>query len=118
MYTVLAFAIIYISVIEKKHFTILLSGIRIFLDSIVETYQNFRILQTRSKRSLLPIVGKALSFLFGTVSEDDLQSIKSNINKLAANQKKISHVVEESLTLLNDTREHVIQNRQAINNVN
>ena len=58
-----------------------------------------------------------MSFLFGTVSEDDLQSIKSNINKLAANQKKISHVVEESLTLLNDTREHVIQNRQAINNV-
>ena len=58
-----------------------------------------------------------MSFLFGTVLEDDLQSIKSNINKLAANQKKISHVVEENLTLLNDTREHVIQNRQAINNV-
>ena len=55
--------------------------------------------------------------MFGTVSEDDLQSIKSNINKLAANQKKISRVVEESFTLLNDTREHVIQNRQAINNV-
>ena len=95
-----------------------IAGIRIFLDSIVETYQNFRILQTRSKRSLLPIVGKALTFLFGKVSEDDLQSIKSNINKLAANQKKISHVVEESLTLLNNTREYVIQNRQAINNVN
>ena len=85
-----------------------IAGIRIFLDSIVETYQNFRILQARSKRSLLPIVGKALSFLFGTVSEDDLQSIKSNINKLTANQTKISHVVEESMTLLNDTREHVI----------
>ena len=95
-----------------------ITGIRIFLDSIVERHQNFRILQTRSKRSLLPIVGKALSFLFGTVSEDDLQSIKSNINKLAANQRKISHVVEESLTLLNDTRKHVIQTRQAINNVN
>ena len=78
---------------------------------MVETYQNFRKLQTRSKRSLLPIVGKALSFLFGTVSEDNLQSIKSKI-------KKISHVVEESLTLLNDTREHVIQSRQAINNDN
>ena len=59
-----------------------ITGIRIFLDSIVETYQNFTILQTRSKRSLLPIVGKAMSFLFGTVSKDDLQYIKSNINKL------------------------------------
>jgi hypothetical protein len=26
----------------------------------------------RYKRGLIPIVGKALSFLFGTVSEDDL----------------------------------------------
>ena len=94
-----------------------IEGIRVFLNSILKTYQNFRILQSRSKRSLLPIVGKALSFLFGTVSEDDLHSIKSNINQLSANQRKISHVVEESLTLLNDTREHVIENRQAINNV-
>ena len=62
-------------------------------------------------------MGKALSFLFGTVSEDDLQSINRNINKLATNQRKISHVVAESLTLLNDTRVHVIQNRQALNNV-
>ena len=94
-----------------------IEGIRVFLNSIVKTYQNFRILQSRSKRSLLPIVGIALSFVFGTVSEDDLHSIKSNINQLSANQRKISHVVEETLTLLNDTREHVIENRQAINNV-
>ena len=29
----------------------------------------------RSKRSLIPIVGKALSFLFGTLSESDIDSI-------------------------------------------
>ena len=65
-----------------------IEGIRVLLNSIVKTYQNFRILQSRSKRSLQPIVGKAQSFLFGTVSEDDLHSIKSNINQLSANQRK------------------------------
>lgn len=43
-------------------------------------YNNFQILSPlhdltgyRRRRSLLPIIGKAFSFLFGTVSEDDLQ---------------------------------------------
>ena len=38
---------------------------------------------TRHKRSLIPIVGKALSFLFGTVSESDLATIRSNVKTLA-----------------------------------
>ena len=99
-----------------------LDALRIMLDELQDTYNDIRTLQQpsqkrRSKRSLLPIVGKALSFLFGTVSEDDLHSINSNINKLANNQKKISHVVSQSLTILNDTRVQVIQNRQTLNNV-
>ena len=90
-----------------------LDALRVLADELKDMLNEFKILQKpRSKRSLLPIVGKALSFLFGTVSEDDLQSINRNINKLATNQRKISHVVAESLTLLNDTRVHVIQNRQ------
>ena len=95
-----------------------LDALRVLADELKDIFNEFKIIQKpRSKRSLLPIVGKALSFLFGTVSEDDLQSINRNINKLATNQRKISHVVAESLTLLNDTRVHVIQNRQALNNV-
>lgn len=35
------------------------------------------------KRALLPIVGKALSFLFGTLDEDDLTVIRNNIQTLA-----------------------------------
>ena len=87
-------------------------------DKLYDTYNAFKVLQRpRSKRSLIPIVGKALSFLFGTVSESDLASINRNIGNLAKNQKRISHVVSESLTLLNETRVHVIQNRQTINNI-
>lgn len=40
------------------------------------------------KRALLPIVGKALSFLFGTGDEDDLTVIRNNIQTLAKYQIK------------------------------
>jgi len=50
----------------------------------------------RNKRSLIPIVGKALSFLFGTLSESDIETIQKNINTLAENQKHITHVLSES----------------------
>ena len=95
-----------------------LDALRAMTDELYDTYNAFKVLQRpRSKHSLIPIVGKALSFLFGTVSESDLASINRNIGNLAKNQKRISHVVSESLTLLNETRVHVIQNRQTINNI-
>lgn len=54
------------------------------------------------------------SFLFGTVSEDDLNATRGSINNLAINQEKVIHVVEESLTILKTTRVEVAENRQAI----
>lgn len=66
----------------------------------------------RRRRSLLPINGKAFSFLFGTVSEDDLQGIRNNINNFANNQQKITHVVKESLTLIYSTKIAVAKNSQ------
>lgn len=66
---------------------------------------------------MLPIIGKAMRFLFGTLSEEDIGSIKSNIRVLAENQNKISHVLTENLSILNVTRIEVSQNRQAINSL-
>jgi hypothetical protein len=86
-------------------------------NEILYTFQDVKSLDQRSKRALLPIVGKALSFLFGTVSEDDLNAIRGSINNLATNQQKVIHVVEESLTILNTTRVEVAENRQAINDL-
>ena len=37
-------------------------------------YYDYTTTKFRTKRSLIPIVGKVLSFLFGTVSESDLSS--------------------------------------------
>ena len=56
-------------------------------------------MKSRSKRALLPISGKALHFLFGTLTSADVKKICHNINILAQNQIQMSHVVEESLSL-------------------
>ena len=71
----------------------------------------------RSKRALIPIIGKALSFLFGTVSEDDLNSIRSNLRTLTISQNKLIHVVQEGMTILNTTQGRIIENREKINNI-
>lgn len=51
------------------------------------------------------------------MSESDLQGIRKNINNLANNQQKITHVVKESLTLINSTRIAVQENRKQINEI-
>lgn len=60
----------------------------------------------REKRALLPIVGKALSFLFDTLDEDDLTVIRNNIQTLANNQIKIKHLIKNSLTITEATQRY------------
>ena len=83
------------------------------LKTTLSDYQSLHI----SKRSILPFVGSALSFLFGTTSESDLTTIRNNIGVISKNQKKIKHVMEESLSILNSTRFDVNANRQEINSL-
>ena len=68
----------------------------------------------RKRRSLLPFVGDALSLLFGTVSESDLKQIRNQISSLALNQRRIIHVVEQGLTIINESRVLIRENRQSI----
>ncbi|CAG2214183.1 Retrovirus-related Pol polyprotein from transposon 297 [Mytilus edulis] len=84
---------------------------------ILSGLQEYDKLQHRTKRSVLPFVGRIMSFLFGTVSDEDLRTINSNIRVLANNQKRISHVLSESLTIVNVTRAEVAQNRKTINSL-
>ena len=42
--------------------------------------REYQILMTRSKRSILPFVGKLSTFLFGMVNEDQLRGLKAAIN--------------------------------------
>lgn len=82
-----------------------------------DTFMDYKSLHNKNKRSAIPIVGKFLNILFGTLTEADVSSIKNNIRVLAENQNKISHVLSENLSILNITRIEVSQNREAINSL-
>lgn len=66
----------------------------------------------RYKRGLIPIIGKALSFLFVTVSQDVLNSFRSNLRALTISQNKLIHMVQEGMTILNTTQGRIIENRK------
>lgn len=92
-----------------------LVSLRVSYENSENMFVTFKSLQHRSRRSLIPFIGSALSFLFGTVSDQDLNSIRRNVHTLSQNQNKIAHVVTESLTILNSTRIAVNENRVEIN---
>lgn len=82
-----------------------------------DTFVDYRSLRSQrriNKRSLLPIVGQAMSFLFGTVSDADLTHIQNSVNDLAKNQGRIIHNLEHSITILNLSRVQISENRRAI----
>lgn len=81
---------------------------------ICEGIKEYRLLPRRERRSLIPIIGEALSWAFGLISEKDLTNIRKNINNLAENQQRIMHVVHESISILNMSRIEISENRHAI----
>ena len=84
---------------------------------LINSYVEINSIKSRSKRSLIPIIGKALHFLFGTLTSADLSKIRRNIKTLANNQKDMLHVLEDSISILNTSRIQISENRQTINNL-
>ena len=78
-----------------------------------ESYLGYKDL-LRHRRAVLPFIGDAMSFLFGTTSEEDLKDIREGIRTLSANQMKIKHVLKRSLTIMDISRADIKQNRKAI----
>ena len=77
-------------------------------------YQSLQSDHERSKRSSLTIIGQAMSLLFGTVSDLDLEMIQRSVHDLVTNQESIIHDLEQSMTLLNLSRIQIAENRQSI----
>ena len=97
-----------------------LSAIQTSLQPIIMELLDLQSLKSnnRSKRAVIPIVGKALHFLFGTLTSNDLKVIASNLEIIMNNQDKTIHSVKESLSILNITRIEVRENREAITDRN
>ena len=71
--------------------------------------------RSRSKRALLPFVGDALSSLFGTVTSKELGEVLSRVNALSDSQNDILNVVDNTVTLINQTVVDVNDNRRTLN---
>lgn len=74
-------------------------------------YQTLKSDRKRPNRLLLPIIGQAMSLLFGTVSNVDLENIRRSVQDLATNQENIIHKLEQSMTILNLSRIQIAENR-------
>ena len=67
------------------------------------------------KRSLLPFLGDALSWLTGTATTKDIHSIKTRINQLIATQASQQETLVHIISILNITRYATQVNRHGIN---
>ena len=72
---------------------------------------------TQCKRSLLPFLGAALSWLTGTATTKDIHSIKTRINQLIATQTSQCSTLVHIVSILNITRYATQANRHSINNL-
>ena len=68
-----------------------------------------------SRRSLLPFLGDALSWLTGTATTKDIHSIKTQINQLIATQISQPNTLVHIVSILNITRCTTQVNRHSIN---
>ena len=72
-------------------------------ESMGNYLRELKLLQAR-KKTVLPIVGKALNALFGTVTEADLQVIKRNLIAKGDGERILVQEAKSSLSILNVTR--------------
>ena len=84
---------------------------------IVNSFSQLKTLHNRGKRSIFPFLGDVISFIAGTPSEGDLNDIRGSVKTLSDNQKKVQHVVKQSLSLINMTHDRVVENRKKINEI-
>ena len=69
------------------------------------------------KSQLIPIIGKGLSYLFGTATESDLKTICSRISRLAKSEEEVPHVEDENIPVINISRVEISENRQVFNKI-
>ena len=72
---------------------------------------------TWCRRSLLPFLGDALSWLTGTATTKDIHSINTQINQLIAMQRSQCNTLVHIVSILNITRYATHVNRHSINNL-
>ncbi|MEW8546301.1 MAG: hypothetical protein AB2693_22520, partial [Candidatus Thiodiazotropha sp.] len=70
---------------------------------------------SRERRSLIPVVGRVLSGMFGLATESQVRNLRAGIKSLAENQETIYHQVESQMSMINTSRKYIMENRLAVN---
>ncbi len=75
----------------------------------------------RNKRSIIPLIGDALSFLFGTAKDNDVKEVKANYNALLeeikSNRKNTALLAKQLLGLSQLEREKTEKIKNALNEI-
>lgn len=101
----------------RERFSVEISNYKLNRKYLEQEIREIRLMQSRRTRAMIPIVGKVLSFLFGTLDETDLDTIKTNVRHLANNQQQIKYVLTESMTFIKDNQQNINENRRTINSI-
>ena len=88
--------------------TTIISAIKLLQPNQPQTHIHHR-------RSLLPFLGDALSWLSGTATTKDIHSIKTRINQLIVTQSSQQETLVHIISILNVTRYATQVNRHSIN---
>ena len=98
-----------------------IKALRQTYDAAVTSYSDYNSLRNsptgRKKRAVFGFGGKILNFLFGTLTQGDLDLVQKHITTLENNQQNIVHVLEDSITILNTSRTEIAENRHSINDI-
>ena len=78
-----------------------------------------KLLLTRNKSVVIPIVGKGLTVLFEIEYEEEIQVVrkKKKLRKVVKDQEMLVQVSKESVSILNVTRLDLTKNRDYQNEV-
>lgn len=101
----------------RERFSFEISNVKLNRKYLEKEIREIRFMHRRRTKAIILIVGKVLSFLFGTLNETDLDTIKTNIRHLANNQQQIKHVLTESMTFIKDNQQNINENRRTINSI-
>ena len=77
--------------------------------------KELRLFESKTKRSVIPIMGKALNVLFGTVTEQELGTIKDKLNNFERDHRTLVQVEKRSISIINITRVELEKGRRNIN---
>ena len=71
----------------------------------------------RKRRAVFDFIGKISKSLFGTATEQDIQFIRNKVNKQDLILNNVVHFHNDLLSIVNVTREEMMENRHAINKI-